>query len=93
MPASSETVPEEAIQDGRPQWRVEQNREIFAPFLHAVIDLVGKETKSGSEVKKMLVGLPRLNFNEAVRSAFGATKNLTRSSWTASRIASITTSL
>ena len=66
MPAASENVVDEAIQNGRPQWRIEQNREIFAHFLQAAVDFLGEETKSGSELKKMLVGLPRLNFNEAV---------------------------
>ncbi len=74
VPTASETVPEEALQDGRPQWRVEQNREIFAPFLEAALDFVGEETKSASELKKFLVALPKLNFNEAARRAFGAAK-------------------
>ena len=74
VPAASETVPEEALQDGRPQWRIEQNREIFAPFLQPALDFVGEDTKSASEIKKFLVALPRLNFNDAVRQAFGATK-------------------
>jgi hypothetical protein len=72
VPAASETVPDEAIQDGRPQWRVEQNREIFAPCLQPALAFVGEETKSASEIKKFLVALPRLNFNEAARRAFGA---------------------
>ena len=74
VPAASETVPEEALQDGRPQWRIEQNREIFAPFLQPALDFVGEDTKSASELKKFLVALPRLNFNDAVRRAFGAAK-------------------
>jgi hypothetical protein len=74
VPRASETIPEEAIQDGRPQWRTEQNREIFAPFLQPALDFVGEETKSASELKKFLVALPRLKFNDAVRQAFGAAK-------------------
>ena len=74
VPTASETIPEEALQDGRPQWRVEQNREIFAPFLQPTLDFVGEDTKSASDIKKFLVALPRLNFNEAVRRAFGAAK-------------------
>ena len=74
VPTASETIPEEALQDGRPQWRIEQNREIFAPFLQPVLDFVGEDTKSASDIKKFLVALPRLNFNEAVRRAFGAAK-------------------
>jgi hypothetical protein len=74
VPAASETVPEEAIQDGRPQWRVEQNRKIFAPFLQPVLDFVGGDTTSASDIKKFLVALPRLNFNDAVRRAFGASR-------------------
>ena len=74
VPTASETIPEEALQDGRPQWRVEQNREIFAPFLQPALDFVGEDTKSASDIKKFLVALPRLNFNEAVRRAFGAAK-------------------
>ena len=74
VPASSETVPEEALQDGRPQWRVEQNREIFTPFLQPALDFVGEETKSASDIKKFLVALPMLNLNEAARRAFGAAK-------------------
>ena len=74
VPTASETIPEEALQDGRPQWRIEQNREIFAPFLQPALDFVGEETKSASELKKFMVALPRLNFNEAVRRAFGAAK-------------------
>ena len=35
---------------------------------------MGEDTKSASEIKKFLVGLPRLNFNDAVRRAFGAAK-------------------
>ena len=74
VPKASENVPEEAIQDGRPQWRTEQNREIFAPFLQPALDFVGEETKSASELKKFLLRLPRLKFNDAVRRAFGAAK-------------------
>jgi hypothetical protein len=74
VPTASETVPEEALQDGRPQWRIEQNREIFAPFLQPALDFLGEDTKSASEITKLLVALPRLNFNEAVRRAFGAAK-------------------
>ena len=74
VPKASENVPEEAIQDGRPQWRVEQNREVLAPFLQPALDYVGEDTKSASDIKKFLVALPRLNFNEAVRRAFGAAK-------------------
>ena len=35
---------------------------------------MGEDTKSASDIKKFLVALPRLNFNEAVRRAFGAAK-------------------
>ena len=81
VPAASENVVDEAIQDGRPQWRTEQNREIFAPFLQAALDFVGQETKSASELKKMLVALPRVNLNEAVRRAFGAAKTPDEKFW------------
>ena len=43
-------------------------------FLQPVLDFVGEDTKSASDIKKFLVALPRLNFNEAVRRAFGAAK-------------------
>ena len=35
---------------------------------------MGKDINSGSELKKMLVALPQLNFNDVVRRAFGAAK-------------------
>ena len=91
VPEASKNVPEEAIQDGRPQWRVEQNREIFAPFLEPALDFVGGDTRSASELKKFLVALPRLNFNDAVRRAFGAAKAPSKGFWRASPSGSSTT--
>ena len=90
--AASERIPEEAIQDVRPQWRTEQNREIFAPFLQPALDFVGQDTKSASELKKFLVALSRLNFNDAVRRTFGAGKAPAKGFWGgASRSGSSTT--
>ena len=42
--------------------------------MQPALDFVGEDTKSASELKKFLVALPRLNFNDAVRRAFGAAK-------------------
>ena len=75
VPSGSDETPVEVIENGRPQWRIEQNRAIFAPFLQAAIDFMAKEPRSGGQLKNFLTALPAwLNFNDAVSKAFGAAK-------------------
>jgi hypothetical protein len=47
VPHNSEQIADEAIRQGRPQWRVEQSRAIFLPFLEAPVEFVKKEPRSG----------------------------------------------
>ena len=77
---------------GGPQWRVEQFRAIFARVLQAALDSVGKERRSRGKLKNYLTALPGLNFNDAVRSAFGAAKAAIKDFWTPTRTGSSGTS-
>ena len=47
VPQNSEQIADNAIRQGRPQWRVDQNRAIFLPFLDAAVEFVKKEPSSG----------------------------------------------
>jgi hypothetical protein len=79
VPAGSDEIPDEAIKQGRPEWRIRQNREIFQPFLMHVVDFIKKGEngiRSSGKLKNFLDKLkPELNWGLAVKTAFGAPKS------------------
>jgi hypothetical protein len=79
VPPGSDEIPDDAIKQGRPEWRVRQNREIFQPFLKHVVDFVRKGdggSRSSGKIKFFLDKLkPELDFGDAVKRAFGAPKS------------------
>ena len=78
VPPGSEQIPDAAIKQGRPEWRTRQNWMIFSPFLKHAVDFVrqgANGSRSGGKLKSFLVQIPGLDFNDAVRRAFGADKS------------------
>ena len=73
VPTGSDEIPDEAIKQRRPQWRVQQNRANFALILQPVMEFVHTGgVRSGGNLRNFLVKLPGLSFSEAARNAFGA---------------------